>query len=77
MQFGDRWTMDSTHQDRYRDVIVEKVISTMRERSRDGIVKYGTTLQDSPDGFYSWLNHLQEELMDAILYIEKMKNLNK
>lgn len=77
MQFGDRWTMDSTYQDRYKDVIVEKVISIMRERSKDGIAKYGTTLQDSPDGFYSWLNHLQEELMDAILYIEKMKNLNK
>ena len=74
MQFGDRWTMDSTHQDRYKDVIVEKVISIMRERSRDGIVKYGTTLHDSPDGFYKFLNHLQEELMDAILYIEKIKS---
>jgi len=74
MQFGDRWTMDSTYQDRYKDVIVEKVISIMRERSRDGIVKYGTTLHDSPDGFYKFLNHLQEELMDAILYIEKIKS---
>lgn len=73
MQFGDRWTMDSTYKDRYKDVIVELVISKMRERSRDGIVKYGTTLYDSPDGFYKFLNHLQEELMDAVLYIEKIK----
>lgn len=77
MQFGDRWTMDSTYQHKAKDPIVEMVVSKMRERSRDGIVKYGTTLEDSPDGFYSWLNHFQEELMDAILYIEKIKNLNK
>ena len=74
MQFGDRWTMDSTYRHKARDPIVEIVISRMRERSEKGIEKYGTTLYDSPDGFYKFLNHLQEELMDAILYIEKIKS---
>jgi len=74
MQFGDRWTMDSTYEHRTKDLIVEKVISVMRDRSKKGIDKYGTTLHDSPDGFYKFLNHLQEELMDAILYIEKIKS---
>lgn len=71
----DRWTADSTysHNDIKKDPIVEDVINTMRARSRDGILKYGTTLHDSPDGFYRFLNHLQEELMDATLYIEKLK----
>ena len=71
----DRWTADSTysHNDIKKDPIVEDVINTMRARSRDGILKYGTTLYDSPDGFYKFLNHLQEELMDATLYIEKLK----
>ena len=71
----DRWTADSTysHNDIKKDPIVEDVINTMRARSRDGILKYGTTLYDSPDGFYKFLNHLQEELMDATLYIEKIK----
>jgi hypothetical protein len=71
----DRWTADSTysHNDIKKDPIVEDVINTMRARSRDGILKYGTTLHDSPDGFYKFLNHLQEELMDATLYIEKLK----
>ncbi len=71
----DRWTADSTysHDDIKKDPIVEDVINTMRARSRDGILKYGTTLYDSPDGFYKFLNHLQEELMDATLYIEKIK----
>ena len=58
----DRWTADSTysHNDIKKDPIVEDVINTMRARSRDGILKYGTTLHDSPDGFYKFLNHLQE-----------------
>lgn len=55
------------------DPIVEDVVSKMRSRSEVGIKKYGTTLYSSPDGFYAFLNHLQEELTDAILYIEKLK----
>lgn len=73
MQFGDRWTMDSTYNHKPKDLIVEQVIQKMRSRSRDGIIKYGTTLYDSPDGFYKFLNHLQEELLDGALYIEKLK----
>ena len=65
---------DSTYNHISKDPIVEDVIRTMRARSRDGIQKYGTTLYDSPDGFYKFLNHLQEELMDGILYIEKIKS---
>ena len=70
----DGWTADSTGYNHLpKDPIVESVIQKMRARSRDGITKYGTTLHDSPDGFYKFLNHLQEELMDASLYIEKLK----
>jgi len=58
---------------RQTDKIVENVISKYKQRSELGIEKYGTTLHDSPDGFYAFLNHLQEELMDATLYIEKLK----
>lgn len=64
------WVSNST---KPTDPIVEKVIGIMKARSEKGIEKYGTTLYDSPDGFYKFLNHLQEELMDAILYIEKLK----
>lgn len=59
------------------DKIVSNVIDLYRKRSKEGIDKYGTTLYDSPDGFYKFLNHLQEELMDATLYIEKLKKLNE
>ena len=58
---------------RQTDKIVNDVISKYKQRSKLGIEKYGTTLHESPDGFYAFLNHLQEELMDATLYIEKLK----
>jgi len=75
MQNDDRWTMDSTYKNNQikKDPIVQRVISIMELRSKVGIDKYGTTLYDSPDGFYQFLNHLQEEMMDGILYIEKLK----
>ena len=76
MQNDDRWTMDSTYKNNQikKDPIVQRVISIIELRSKVGIDKYGTTLYDSPDGFYQFLNHLQEELIDAILYIEKLKS---
>jgi len=59
------------------DGIVEDVKYIMDKRSEKGQKEYGTTLENNPDGFYNWLNHLQEELMDAVLYIQKIKKLNK
>lgn len=53
------------------DRIVEQVIAKYQQRSDVGIQKYGTTLQDNnKDNF---LKHLQEELMDGSLYIEKLQ----
>jgi hypothetical protein len=66
------WTADDTSGK--VDPIVEKVKREYDLRSAVGITKYGTTLEDSPDGFYEFLNHLQQELMDATLYIEKLKS---
>jgi len=57
-----------------KDNIVEKVINQFKNRSNVGIKKYGTTLEENnTDDF---LQHLKEELMDAILYIEKLQSLN-
>lgn len=72
------WKSDSTIKiQRDKDPIVENVKRKYDERSQRGIEKYNTTLYDNPDGFYAFLNHLQEELMDATLYIEKLKKMNK
>ena len=71
-----KWTTDITgysYNNLPKDPIVTKVINKFKSRSRDGIIKYGTTLYDSPDGFYTWVNHAQEEAMDFILYLERLK----
>jgi hypothetical protein len=53
-----------------RDEIVEKVVDKFLERSQVGITKYGTTLENNNKDNY--LVHLQEELMDATLYLQKL-----
>jgi hypothetical protein len=55
------------------DKIVQQVIDKFNQRSQFGIIKYGTTLEENDKDDY--LTHLQEELMDAILYIEKLKSI--
>ena len=55
------------------DPVVLKVLSKYYERSQLGIQKYGRTLDRDDLSLTDWLNHLQEELMDATLYIEKLK----
>lgn len=57
------------------DQIVLQVIEKYAQRSELGIYKYGTTLEKNNKDNY--LKHLQEELMDASLYLEKIMTLNK
>ena len=56
-----------------KDSIVESVIERFRDRSEVGIKKYNTTLDRNDLSALEWLQHLQEEIMDACLYIEKLK----
>lgn len=66
------------HSTNIEDPIVLKVLAKYYERSQTGIKKYGHTLDRDDLNLIDWLNHLQEELMDATLYIEKIKHeLNK
>jgi hypothetical protein len=57
------------------DKIVLEVIEKYAQRSEVGIAKYGTTLETNNHDNY--LKHLQEELMDATLYIQKLISQNK
>ena len=58
----------------FDDPIVEQVVNKFDTRSNVGIQKYGTTLDENKATLVEWLNHLQEELMDATLYIQKLKS---
>jgi len=57
-----------------KDSIVESVVKQFKERSEVGIAKYGVTLDRDDLSTLEWLQHLQEELFDASLYIEKLKS---
>jgi hypothetical protein len=57
-----------------KDSIVESVVKQFKERSEVGIAKYGVTLDREDLSTLEWLQHLQEELFDASLYIEKLKS---
>ena len=58
---------------KFRDPVVKRVVNKFVDRSDVGFKKYGVTLQDDPSDMFTWLNHLQEELMDAVLYLQKAK----
>ncbi len=55
------------------DSIVNNVIESFIERSNVGFVKYGTNLDRKDLSFLDWLNHAQQEAMDFVLYLEKLK----
>jgi hypothetical protein len=56
------------------DAITEAVVAQLRTRAEKGKEKYGTTMERDDLTLMEWLQHLQEELMDAAVYIEKVKN---
>ncbi len=59
----------------FRDPVVHRVVQKFVSRSDIGFAKYGVTLEQDPSKMFEWLNHLQEELMDAVLYLQKAKEV--
>ena len=59
--------------DHVPDSIVQSVIQQFIERSKMGKEKYGTDLDRTDLDTKDWIQHAQEELMDGILYLEKLK----
>ena len=61
----------------FRDPVVERVVEKFVSRSDVGYAKYGTTLHEERTtklkGLFKYLNDVQEELMDAMLYIQAAK----
>ena len=57
----------------FRDPVVQSVVNKFVDRSDVGFAKYGKTMRDDQSDVFVWLNHLQEELMDATLYLQRLK----
>ena len=62
----------------FRDPVVERVVDKFVDRSNVGYSKYGTTLQEERTmkmkNLQKYLNDIQEELMDAVLYIQTARD---
>lgn len=62
------------------DSVVSGVITKYVMRAEVGMKKYGTNLDRKDLQVSDWIKHVQEELMDAVLYLEKLsqdiKNVN-
>lgn len=57
------------------DSIVKSVINKFKDRAVFGKHKYGTDLDRTDLSCKDWIQHAQEELMDGILYLEKLKQI--
>lgn len=55
------------------DKNVYEVMNMLKTRSEAGFVKYKTTTERTDLSFYDWLQHLQEELLDAAIYVQRLK----
>ena len=56
-----------------KDKHVESIVKQFQERSDLGIKKYGTTLERTDLNTLDWVEHTKQELMDTILYLERLK----
>ena len=69
--------MSEPHQQPHQvDSIVQAVLDKFIARSTLGKEKYGTDLDRTDLSVLDWIQHAQEEHMDAILYLEKLKRVS-
>jgi len=55
--------------------IEDRVVEAILKRAEIGERKYGTTMERGDLNLVDWLQHLQEELLDAAVYVEKLKSI--
>ena len=56
------------------DPIVYRVARKIKDRSEAGMKKYGVTMMRQDVTTLQWINHAQEEAMDFIIYLERLKH---
>lgn len=50
----------------------DEVCAKIQERAKVGKAKYGVTMERMDLTLLEWLQHLQEELMDAAVYVQRL-----
>jgi hypothetical protein len=56
------------------DSIVQSIIDKFTRRAKMGKQKYGTDMDRNDLSTAEWIEHAQDELMDGIIYLEKLKS---
>jgi len=57
------------------DSIVKSIINQFTTRAEVGETKYGVNMDRDDLSFLEWITHMKQELMDAIIYLEKIEKL--
>jgi hypothetical protein len=57
------------------DSIVKSIINQFTTRAEVGETKYGVNMDRNDLSFPEWITHMKQELMDAIIYLEKIEKL--
>lgn len=55
------------------DSVVDAILNKFVDRAEKGFTKYNNTLDRKDLSKLDWINHTQDELMDGILYLERLK----
>jgi hypothetical protein len=55
--------------------LLGKLFAEFIEREERGVKKYGTTMDRNDLSLDEWIQHLKEELMDGLLYLEKIQTI--
>lgn len=55
-----------------KDRVVERVLNKVHDRSEEGLKKFGRPIGDTLKDLRAWLVDIQEELMDAAVYVERV-----
>lgn len=74
--YGYRWYR-YTNNVMGMSVIEDRVCNKIQQRADVGFNKYGVTMERGDLTDVQWLTHLQEEMMDALVYLEKIISLQK
>lgn len=65
----DTWV----HKDERQDPLVQRVVDNILKRSEVGMKTYKVSMEDADKPVEDWITDAQEELTDAVIYLEKVK----
>ena len=54
------------------DPTIENVLNKFRNRADEGMKTYSVSMKSNKGDLLYWMNHLQEEMMDSVAYIERI-----